>query len=48
MGQELGLKLGQKFPGDESVQQMLNNYKGTKSFLLKYLDTGSRAGRRHI
>jgi hypothetical protein len=27
---------------------MMNNYKGAKSFLLKYLDTDTKAGRRHI
>jgi hypothetical protein len=48
MGRELGLKLGQPYPGDEAFMNMMNNYKGAKSFLLKFLDTDTRAGRRHI
>lgn len=48
MGRELGLKLGQPYPGDEVFMDMMNNYKGAKSFLLKFLDTDTRAGRRHI
>ena len=48
MGRELGLKLGQPYPGDEVFMNMMNNYKGAKSFLLKFLDTDTRAGRRHI
>lgn len=48
MGRELGLKLGQPYPGDEVFMNMMNNYKGAKSFLLKFLDIDTRAGRRHI
>jgi hypothetical protein len=48
MGRELGLKLGQPYPGDNAFINMMNNYKGAKSFLLKYLDTDTKAGRRHI
>lgn len=47
LGRDLGLKLGQKYPGYETVKAMLENYKGFKSFLIPKLND-SRAGMRHV
>lgn len=47
LGRDLGLKLGQKYPGYEQVKQMLQNYKGFKSFIIPQLND-SKAGLRHV
>ena len=47
LGRDLGLKLGQKYPGYKAVKQMLQNYKGNKSFMIPKLNY-SKAGIRHV
>lgn len=47
LGRDLGLKLGQKYPGYEAVKNMLQNYKGFKSWMIPQLNM-SEAGMRHI
>lgn len=47
LGRDLGLKLGQKYPGYETVNNMLQNYKGFKSWMVPQLNK-SKAGMRHI
>lgn len=47
LGKDLGLKLGQKYPGYEAVYNMLQNYKGFKSWMIPQLNI-SEAGMRHI
>ena len=47
LGRDLGLKLGQKYPGYKEVKQMLQNYKGNKSFMIPKLNY-SKAGIRHV
>lgn len=47
LGRDLGLKLGQKYPGYETVKAMLENYKGFKRFMIPQLNT-SKAGMRHV
>lgn len=48
LGQDLGLKLGQKYPGDNAFLKMINDYKGEKSFLVPHLQLDTPAGRRHV
>jgi hypothetical protein len=48
IGRDLGVKLGQKYPGDVEFLKMLDNYHGHKSFLVPQLATDTKAGRRHI
>ena len=47
LGRDLGLKLGQKYPGYETVKAMLENYKGFKRFMIPQLND-SKAGMRHV
>lgn len=47
LGRELGLKLGQKYPGYDKVIDMLNKYNGNKGFMIKQLND-SKAGMRHV
>ena len=48
IGRELGVKLGQKYPGDTEFLNMMNNYKGLKSNFVPHLQLDTRAGRRHV
>lgn len=47
LGRDLGLKLGQKYPGYEAANDILQNYTGFKSWMIPQLNT-SKAGMRHI
>lgn len=47
LGRDLGLKLGQKYPGYEEANNILQNYTGFKSWMIPQLNT-SKAGIRHI
>ena len=48
IGQDLGIKLGQKYPGDVEFLNMMNNYDGLKSFVIPQLQLDTKAGRRHV
>lgn len=47
IGRDLGLKLGQKYPGYDVVKKMLETYNGSKAFLIPRLNM-SKAGLRHV
>lgn len=47
LGRDLGLKIGQKYPGYDKVMDMLNKYNGDKGFMIKQLND-SKAGMRHV
>ena len=48
-GKQMGLKLGQKYPGDAKMIELLNTqWPEYKANLLPQLQTDTRAGRRHI
>jgi hypothetical protein len=47
LGRDLGLKLGQKYPGYDIVKNMLENYNGFKKFMIPDLNM-SKAGLRHV
>ena len=49
VGKQMGLKLGQKYPGDTKMIELLNTqWPEYKANLLPQLQTDTRAGRRHI
>lgn len=49
VGKQMGLKLGQKYPGDAKMIELLNTqWPEYKMNLLPQLQTDTRAGRRHI
>ena len=47
LGRDLGLKLGQKYPGYDTAKAMLDAYKGSRAFLIPRLNL-TKAGMRHV
>lgn len=48
VGKVAGVKMGEKWPGDEKFWGTLGKWPEDKKFMLDYLNTDTRAGRRHI
>ena len=48
VGKIAGVKIGEKWPGDEKFWETLDKWPEDKKFMLEYLNTDTRAGRRHI
>ena len=48
VGKEAGVKLGDKWPGDEKFWETVNKWPEDKKFMLDLLNTDTKAGRRHI
>ena len=47
LGRDLGLKLGQKYPGYDTAIQMLKTYNGSRAFLIPRLNL-TKSGMRHV